>query len=438
MRIVRIFLVLLVAHQALAGLPAPIVVEPPDPTSTTPITLVVSENDSCPPPPVVTRDGFTITVALGFGPCLSPPTLITHRLAIGMLSPGTYTAHVTDGGGSVEGGTAAFTVLDANLTVQVLPSLGSIEGGSIVEIFTNINHCGGNPQFCTLPAISFGGIPATNVTLVSDAHYRAITPPHAAGPVEVRVVSQSFTQSSFAFRYYDPAEAPLAAFFERILIPVFYDGPGAHGSMWTTEVSMRNNNPHRVEPWRGHDTFDPIPAGTPLLHFGTGVSAPTGIFLIVPREAGADLKFNALIRDVSGEQTGWGTEIPIVRESDFSLGPIELLNVPLAPGYRRTLRIYSLSSMPHLVLVKVYSMERGHPIDQTFVNLVSEDPCVSLVSCASERPSVAVLDLNQTFPRLDVSGHVGITIDRYAGPAAWAFVSVTNNKTQHVTVISPQ
>ncbi|MFL6245663.1 MAG: hypothetical protein ACJ74H_06540 [Thermoanaerobaculia bacterium] len=427
MRILPVLLLLLVAHQALADLPAPlIVVEPPDPTSTTRITLIVSEMGSCPSPPVVTRTGFTITVALGEDGCLSPPTLITHRLDIGMLPPGTYTVQVTDGGSVVD--TAAFSVLDANLTVRVLPSLGSIEGGTIVEIFTNINHCAGNPQVCTAPAISFGGIPATNVTMVGDAHYRATTRPHAAGPVEARVVSPSFTQSSFAFRYYDPADAPLPEFFERILIPVIYNGPGAHGSIWATEVSMRNNNPHRVEPWRGHALFDSIASGTPL-RLDASVSAPTGTFLIVPREAAAALKFNALIRDVSREQLGFGTEIPVVRESDFSLEAIELLNVPLSPAFRRMLRIYSLSSVPQLVLVKVYSMDTGHPIDQKFVTLVSEGPY---------RPSVAVLDLEQTFPRLDVSGRVGITIDRHVGPPAWAFVSVTNNETQQVTVISPQ
>ena len=75
--------------------------EPPDPTSTTPLTLIVTESDSCPPPPVVTRSGSTITVALGVGPCLSPPIEITHRLEIGTLPAGTYSVIVTDGGAQV-------------------------------------------------------------------------------------------------------------------------------------------------------------------------------------------------------------------------------------------------------------------------------------------------------------------------------------------------
>jgi hypothetical protein len=208
MFIVRAVLVLLVAQSLLAATdPPPIVVEPNNPTSTSPITLVVTEFDSCPPKPIVSRNSFTITVTLGRGPCLSPPTLITYRLDIGTLPPGNYTAVVIDEGNIVDGGTASFTVVDANPTVRAFPSLGAISGGTIVEILTNINHCA-STQPCTPPAITFGGVAATNVTVVAEGHYRATSPPHAEGPVEVRVVSAAFTQSSFAFRYYDPAEPP--------------------------------------------------------------------------------------------------------------------------------------------------------------------------------------------------------------------------------------
>jgi hypothetical protein len=416
------------------GVPAPILVEPPDPTSATPITLVVTEVDTCPPKPIVTRAGFTITVTLGYGPCLSPPSLITYRLEIGTLPPGNYTAVVTDTGDIV--GNTTFTVLDANLTVRVGPSLGSIEGGTVVDVFTNINHCA-QPQPCTPPAITFDGIAATNLAVIGDAHYRATTPPHAAGPVDVRVASASFTQSSFAFRYYDPAEAPLPEFFERILIPVIYNGAGAFGSQWATEVSLRNDNAHFLETWRGQSLFSAISPGKPLT-LSTTVSAPTGIFLIVPRDGAAGLKLNVLIRDVSRANVAWGTEIPVVRENDFSLDPIELLNVPLSRDFRRTLRIYSLSSIPHLVLLKMYSMETGQQLAQKFITLTSETPCRVVVPCASDRPSSAMFDLDQLFPNSGTAGRAGITIDRYVGPPAWGFVSVTNNETQHVTVISPQ
>ncbi|HWO48199.1 MAG TPA: hypothetical protein VNM41_09065, partial [Solirubrobacterales bacterium] len=59
---------------------ATVTVEPPNPTSAIPVVLLVTESDTCPPPPVVTRDGFSISVVLGAGPCLSPPVLITYRL----------------------------------------------------------------------------------------------------------------------------------------------------------------------------------------------------------------------------------------------------------------------------------------------------------------------------------------------------------------------
>lgn len=437
MSIVRAILVLLMVQPLLAA-SLPIVVEPPDPTSTTPITLVVTELDSCPPKPVVTRDAFTITVTLGRGPCLSPPVLITYRLDIGTLPPGNYTAVVIDEGNVVDGGTVSFTVVGANSTVRAFPSMGTIEGGTIVELLTSINHCA-STQLCIPPAITFDGVAATNVTIVGDGHYRATSPPHAAGPVEVRVVSTSFNQSSFAFRYYDPGQAPLPELFERILIPVIYNGSGAYGSEWRTELSVRNNNPHRVEPWNGQHAFGAIDAGAPVT-LGGGVSAAAGVFMIVPREAAAGLKLNMRIRDVSREHSGWGTEIPIAREIDFSLDSIELLDIPLlrSGDFRRALRIYSLSSLPDQVLVKAYSMESGVQLAQKFVTLISEAPCAQPGPCASDRPSFAMLDLDQALPNFGSPTRAGITIDRYGGPAVWGFVTVTNNETQHVTVISPQ
>jgi hypothetical protein len=78
-----------------------------------------------------------------------------------------------------------------NLTVaSVSPSIGSINGGTSVTI-TGTN-------FTTGATVSFGGVPATNVTVNSPTSITATTPTHAAGAVDVTVansVSQSATLS---------------------------------------------------------------------------------------------------------------------------------------------------------------------------------------------------------------------------------------------------
>jgi hypothetical protein len=93
--VVTLCLVSLLALPALALTRA---VEPADPTSREPVTLIVSELDSCPGPPTVTRTGHRIDVVLGSGICLSAPTEITWRLELGVLPAGRYTVTLTDNG----------------------------------------------------------------------------------------------------------------------------------------------------------------------------------------------------------------------------------------------------------------------------------------------------------------------------------------------------
>lgn len=58
--------------------------------------------------------------------------------------------------------------------------------------------------------------------------------------------------------------------------------------------------------------------------------------------------------------------------------------------------------------------------------------------CSSNAPSYGSLDLRQAFPTQSGTRDVVITQFQYQPLRLWAFVTVTNNETQHVTVISPQ
>lgn len=401
MRIARLLLLLFLAPAILAQ--TTITFDPPDPTSTTPVTMLVTEIDTCPPPAVVKRSGFRIDVILGTGPCLSAPVTLRHELELGVLEAGTYTIVVTDTGTIVA--TATLTVLDANNSVVVRPAMGPTTGGSVVEIFANV---------AGTPSITFDGVPATNVTVVRQYHFRATTPPHAAGAVEVRVGDKS----SYAFRYYDPTKPPHPAFFERVLVPVAYNGPGASGSMWTTEVAMRNSNTWPVTAW-ALNVIAPLRPATLMLN------APGGLFLFIPR--GERVHLNAFVRDTSHEI---GAELPIVRERDFSTGPLELLNIPAERRYRHTLRIYSPTA--RFATVTAFDMTDGRVIAQRLIEL--GEP-VGL-----DRPWFAMVgDFPATFRTFPLTGRVGIRVEQYVpGTELWAFVTVTDNATHEVRVVSPQ
>lgn len=411
-------------------------VRPPDPTSTTPVTLIVHQWASCPPPPDVSRNGTKVTVALHSGPCLSPPIEIIWELPLGVLPPGDYEVIFTQDDSAA--GTFWFLVRDAGAEVVVRPSIGPVSGGTRVSIFADVRHCQGQPlpPPCAPPLITFDGVAATNVEALDSSNFLATTPAHAAGPAELRILNGEFTKTaSAAFRYYDTAAAPPSSMFERVLIPVYFNGPGAFGSQWKTDLSVRNDNAYAVTPF-GRSAV-PARMSQPLT---LDEPAPAGAILFIPRESSDALHFGALVRDTSRQAVDWGTEIPVVRERDFLSAAFYLLNVPRDPKFRLTLRIYGMDSVNDSAGVAFYSMSSGQRLGEFFsVPLTSANPCVRFVPCPSHEPAYAMIgDFQATFPGISGTDPVAIRIEPHSEQPIWAFVTITNNETQHVTTISPQ
>jgi hypothetical protein len=413
--------------------PNPVRTDPPDPTSADSVTLLVEQLVSCaPPPPTLTRSGFEIDVTLSNSGCLGLPGLATWKLELGKLAAGTYTVNI-QAPGAVPISTMTFVVLDANGSVSVSQSVGSTAGGTPVDIVVGAAQCLNKPvNSCPPPAITFDGAPATNIVQIDQSHFQAVTPAHAAGAVLVKVAGDSFTKSSYAFRYIDPAAPPSPKFFDRALIPVIFNGPGAFGSNWVTELSLRNDNTFTVEPWRPIGGMAEIIPRQPLLFSG---DAPGGLFVGIPLQASGSLALHAGVRDTSRAGSEWSTEIPIVREEQFSTVGIDLLDIPADPRYRTMLRIYSTenpvfanNSRVHVI---VYSLENGGIYRSFFATLSNGSGCTDAGSCADHPSSVAVADVATG----NFSGRVGVQIQSTL--PIWAFATVTNNETQHVTVVSP-
>lgn len=401
---------------------AQVAVDPRDPTSNDDVTLNIQFLATCPPPPSFTRNGFDIVVTVNGGICAFPPVLITQRIDLGVLPAGTYKVTVTGGANA----TFAFTVLDATgITVQ--QSIGSSAGGTTVDVTAAGIFCQGKViTTCAPPAITFGGVAATNVSVIDFSHFRATTPAHAPGVVQVAINGDSIAMSAYSFHYYDPALPPSSKFFEMVLVPVILNAPAANGSNWVTEVSMKNDNTYAIEPWQPIGGARSIDGGKPL-RFGSETSAPDGIFLVVTRGAAPQLGFRAVVRDTSKSSTDLGTEIPVVREAAFSNGYLELLDIPVDPLYRTMLRVYAnpaLANGPLNVGVSIYSMDDGRELRGFFLPLESTG--------GADHPLFAGLpDLTSNIQ----AKRIGIRLSCYT--PIWAFVTITNNETQHVTVVSP-
>jgi hypothetical protein len=158
----------------------------------------------------------------------------------------------------------------------------------------------------------------------------------------------------------------------------------------------------------------------------------------VPRDMGSQLTFNLRIRDLSRALSSWGTEIPVIRDTSALTGPANLLAIPTDDQFRATLRAYDLFPSPAgdpLVRLRVYSMTDDSLLGETDLALHSGSPTEYPL-----RPNYGlVTNLLQQFPAATGKGLVRIEVQPLTpGLRYWAFVSVTNNDTQHVTTVTPQ
>lgn len=307
--------------------------------------------------------------------------------------------------------------------LSVTPNHGPAAGGTEVRIVgRELTSCIPMPNTCT-DHVLFGVFPA-ETRVIDDNTVVAIAPPNMPGPVHVSF-RDAFLQDAFTYE----GEVPEAA-FERILLPLLTPPVrGAFGSEFRTELRLTGTQnmfylwgldycpPH--SPVLCIDLGDPIiieprPEPPPdwVIYSGT-----PGRFLAVPINDVRHVAASLRVYDVTRSSFNFGTEIPIVRYSDFSTRVV-LLGVPTAEGFRNTLRIYS--DRPTSATVTV---EGQAPVTVTLRGGETLfDPAYAAFSA---------------FPRN--AGALRVTIDS-PDPAVklWAFVSVTNNATQLISTISPQ
>lgn len=240
------------------------------------------------------------------------------------------------------------------------------------------------------------------------------------------------------------------AAYETVLLPVAADDlQGAFGSLWVTKFTIHNGLSRDIEspadirslgecffPPCDPVVIEPGRSTDPPIYRTTPGSLPGGL-LYLRRDISAQVAFSLRVQDVSRQAQTWGTEIPVVREQDLHRGPLWLLNVPVGDRFRQTLRIYD--PLPHVgcrsVRVRLFDPNSGTTHSEETVQLARDEDCNQ--TFGSEFPDAA--EWHNLAARAGIAtGNVGVEITPIGDFAIWAFVSVTNNDTQHVTTITPQ
>jgi hypothetical protein len=231
---------------------------------------------------------------------------------------------------------------------------------------------------------------------------------------------------------------------EVVLAPVFGSARGEFGSIWSTSFLVRNDaeRPAYFRPLPC--VFEACPPGQ-LVPPHTSFEPPAsrsydgGALFYVEKATASLFSYDLHTRDTSRQSDDAGVQIPVVRERDVRTDTIVLPNVPLDALFRQRLRIYDIDAIDgHSVRVAFYGVSGTEPVASVKVSLVAPVPRSS--SAYPIEPGFAfVTNWTERFPTLRDLSAVRIEITPLSsGLRFWAFVTITNNTTQHVTIVSPQ
>lgn len=418
---------------------------PPDPDSHSAITARISGISNAGTYPRCGQSavsGQSITITAGCVGQPGFPAVIgwSVDVNVGVVPAGVYTVRVVLGAQTlaersliVQDGDAAFTV-HPNIFNPMMSSRVILKGEALRGWTA-----------ATPLSIRFGDRFA-GISAMRDDEWE-VTPPPGTGTVDITIEGQKLLRRIAAFHYLSGG-TPAPEFFTPILFPVFFSASGAFGSRWDTEVSVRNDNPYTFtspygslfEVWCLLCDPPPPPGVGPHLtatisSAASAKSLPSGVLSWVPRSALENVHFGLLVRDLSRQREALGAEVPVVREDEFFDGTsFSLLNIPTDARFRAGLRLYAIDG-PTQVRLRILPMNSPVARVDTSVVLLKAD------GDNQKHGALFIGDLVAAYPQLAGTGPLRIEVSPLPDgsvPRIWGFVAVTNNETQHVTVISPQ
>lgn len=239
--------------------------------------------------------------------------------------------------------------------------------------------------------------------------------------------------------------------YEKLLIPIYIAYPleGAYGSRWVSRLTIANRSNEPVTVW-GVEACptgpcappSPIPPQTTM--FPTFNAVPYGAMwgmVFVDATQRKDVSFSLRLHDTSRQLSTWGTAIPVIYEDELFAGLMTILDVPNDSIGRVTIRVYDTDPMPgDGAVFRVYATSRENITTEQPTQpdtLIAEMHAVFGTIPARVPPGVIVSPLEAIVSTSATRLRIDIIPDDQARKY-WAFGSVTNNDTQHVTLLLPK
>jgi hypothetical protein len=359
------------------------------------------------------------------------PTIVFQQFAPRPAGDYHITVRLQNGARETILGESRLVIHEEVPDVEVRPWVATVAGGTQLHVRAHGVLC-----------LQGSGCPETGIVTIDGQPFTArytpdelivdAAPPHAEGAVDVGIrYNGKELRSNALLYYYDPQNEPEWSVFDPVLLPVLDGGPGAFGSSWETEAMVS-----------GEPTYY-VAAGAPPDATGTagrrfpGRGFPNGAIFAVPRRDSGQTHFALRLRETSRNPDGYGTELPVVREKDFAGPQVSFYDVPAGPRFRSKLRIYSLNPPegdPGAISVRL-------ALSGTNREAGSWAPTWTRPRCTFDScmPAYAELDLDTLswIPEIRAGGRFDLKLwTNYAN--VWGFVSVVDNETQSVSVISPR
>ncbi|HXI11700.1 MAG TPA: hypothetical protein VNM92_03545 [Thermoanaerobaculia bacterium] len=151
-----------------------------------------------------------------------------------------------------------------------------------------------------------------------------------------------------------------------------------------------------------------------------------------------DVALHLRVQDISRQSQTWGTEVPIVRESEART-EVHLVDIPTSSAFRKKIRVFDFSGLNGLQMqATITDMATGSILakkDLTLSGATFNGAGYPLTPASSQ------FDLTSTdFTRLPETERVSVTIlpKTFALVRYWGYATIVNNETQHITLITPQ
>ncbi|HEX6097832.1 MAG TPA: hypothetical protein VF432_16015 [Thermoanaerobaculia bacterium] len=238
-----------------------------------------------------------------------------------------------------------------------------------------------------------------------------------------------------------------ASDWSRILLPfVMEETPGANGSLWKAEltglIDTTEGLRHVPTGCGGREdpcSPPPLKRAFDMRQQDFIVTQGPAQFVYVDKAHAHQFHVSTRVYDSAREEETAGAFVPSPRDEDFSAEGFALIGIPVAGQFRSMLRIYDYDARDAAeVLVELYGDDAETPFASNVYALdAGPQPFTLTTAQLPAAPAMAQVDLT---PLVDAAAYERVRVSvRPVTPGLrlWGVVSITNNETHHVTVLTP-